>query len=255
VGNIDGFDSLVTLSSLADFFNTQNKDTFNWFNVDPVRPEEVKTIEVGYRASLFKHLFLDASYYYSWYRYFIGYKLGAVIDYNALNNRVTDFVAYRVASNTKDQVTTNGFSVGMNYYFKDYYSLNANYSYNKLDRRGSTDPIIPAYNTPQNKFNIGISGRDITWQQIHLYHFGFSMNYRWVQGFLYEGSPQFTGYVPTYGKLDVQINKEFPLVSMTLKLGASNVLNNMKYEVYGGPYVGRLAYVNAVFDFGKKKID
>lgn len=253
VGNIDGFDSLVTIPSLLNFFNTQNADTLEFFNVAPLRPEEVKTIEVGYRASLFSHMFIDASYYYSWYRYFIGYKLGAVIDYNALFNRVTDFIVYRVASNTKDEVTTNGFSVGINYYFADYLSWNANYSYNKLDRRGSTDPIIPAYNTPQNKFNIGISGRDILLPKIHLYHFGFSLNYRWVQGFLYEGSPQFTGFVPTYGKLDVQVNKEFPKIYMTLKIGASNVLNNLKYEVYGGPYVGRLAYVNAVFDFGKKK--
>lgn len=253
VGNISGFDSLVTLPLLFDFFNTQNADTLEYFNVEPLRPEQVKTVEVGYRASLFRHMFVDASYYYSWYRYFIGYKLGAAIDYDAIFNRVTDFIVYRVASNTKDEVTTNGFSIGINYYFADYYSLNGNYSYNKLDRRGSTDPIIPAYNTPQNKFNIGISGRDILLPKIHLYHFGFSLNYRWVQGFLYEGSPQFTGYVTTYGKLDVQVNKEFPSIYMTLKVGASNVLNNLKYEVYGGPYVGRLAYVNAVFDFGKKK--
>jgi hypothetical protein len=150
-------------------------------------------------------------------------------------------------------VTTNGFSVGINYFFKEYYSLNANYSYNRLDRHGSTDPIIPAYNTPANKFNVGISGRDITWQKLHLHHVGFSLNYRWVQGFLYEGSPQFTGFVPTYGKLDVQMNKEFPKIYMTLKVGASNVLNNLKFEVYGGPYVGRLAYVNVVFDFGRNK--
>ncbi|HYV90363.1 MAG TPA: TonB-dependent receptor [Chitinophagales bacterium] len=253
VGNLSGFDSLVTVPSLLDFFNFPNYDTLQFFNVVPLRPEEVKTIEVGYRASLFSHMFVDASYYYSWYRYFIGYKLGCVIDYSALFNRVTDFTVYRVASNTKDEVTTNGFSVGINYFFKEFYSLNANYSYNRLDRHGSSDPIIPAYNTPANKFNVGISGRDITWQKFHLYHVGFSVNYRWVQGFLYEGSPQFTGFVPTYGKLDVQINKEFPKIYMTLKIGASNVLNNLKFEVYGGPYVGRLAYVNAVFDFGKKK--
>jgi outer membrane receptor protein involved in Fe transport len=253
VGNISGFDSLVTVNSLITFFNTQKVDSLSYFNVEPLRPEEVKTIEAGYRASLFGHLFLDMEAYYSWYRYFIGYKLGADIDYNSVFNRINDFLIYRVASNTKDEVTTHGFSIGLNYYFGDYFTIAGNYSYNKLNRQGSTDPIIPAYNTPENKFNIGLSGRDMStnfggWS---LTDYGFSINYRWVQGFLYEGSPQFTGLVPTYGKLDVQVNKTVPKIHLTIKLGASNLLNNQKFEVYGGPYVGRLAYVNAVFDIAK----
>ena len=255
VGNINGFDSLVTVPSLLAFFNFPNEDTLDYFNVAPVRPEEVKTVEVGYRASLFKHVFIDMSYYYSWYRYFIGYKLGADIDYNEIFNRVNDFIVYRVASNTQDEVTTNGFSVGINYYFREYYTFSGNYCYNRLDLQGSTDPIIPAYNTPENKFNIGFSGRDIQAHigNLRINNYGFSVNYRWVEGFLYEGSPQFTGFVPTYGKLDVQINKTIPKLDLNIKIGASNVLNNKKYEVYGGPYVGRLAYINAVFDFSKVK--
>ncbi|MBS1657489.1 MAG: carboxypeptidase-like regulatory domain-containing protein [Bacteroidetes bacterium] len=254
VGNITGFDSLVTLESLFNYIDNQKYDSLVFFNVAPVRPEEVKTAELGYRTSLFKHLFLDMEGYYSWYKYFIGYNLGALIDYNAIFNRLNGLTVYRVASNATDQVTTMGFSLGLNYYFKEYYTISGNYSFNRLDLHGSTDPIIPAYNTPENKFNIGVSGREIhshigDWRIID---WGFSVNYRWVQGFLYEGSPQFTGFVPTYGKLDVQINKSFNKIHLNVKVGASNVLNNMKYEVYGGPYVGRLAYINAVFDWGKR---
>lgn len=263
VGNLNGFDSLVTIPSLFDNINTQNRDTLVYFNIKPIRPEEVKSIEVGYRASLFKHVFVDMSVYYSFYRYFIGYKLGALIDYNEILNRLNGFDVYRVAANTEDQVTTNGFSLGLNYYFKQYYSINGNYSYNKLNRKGSTDPIIPAFNTPENKFNVGINGRDISmnigflnkiWKKlpvIPLNNYGFSINYKWVEGFLYEGSPQFTGEVPTYGKLDAQINKEIPKIDLTVKIGASNLLNNQKFEVYGGPYVGRMAYVQVLFDLGK----
>lgn len=263
VGNLNGFDSLVTTESLLDYINTQKYDTLEFFNINPIRPEQVKSIEVGYRASLFQHLYIDMSYYYSWYRYFIGYKLGAVIDYNEIFNRLNGFQVYRVAANTDDRVTTTGFSVGLNYYFRESYSINGNYSYNKLNRQGSTDPIIPAFNTPENKFNIGISGRDIA-TQIGLFHqlwdklpviplnnYGFSINYKWVEGFLYEGSPQFTGEVPTYGKVDVQVNKEIPKIYLNIKVGASNLLNNKKFEVYGGPYVGRMAYVQLLFDFAK----
>jgi len=265
VGNILGFDSLVTIPSLFNFFDSQNKDTISYFNVKPLRPEEVKTIEVGYRASLFQHLFVDMSYYFSWYRYFIGYKIGADIEYNSILNRITAAQIYRVAANTEDEVTTNGFSIGLNYYFAEFYMLGGNYTYNRLDRRGSTDPIIPAYNTPENKFNIGISGRGIhanigflhdVWKKIPVIPFnnyGFSINYKWVQGFLYEGSPQFTGFVPKYGMVDAQVNKQIPKIKMTLKIGASNLLNNKKFQVYGGPYVGRLAYVAVIFDLPNER--
>jgi hypothetical protein len=134
-----------------------------------------------------------------------------------------------------------GFAVAVNYYIGRYFAVTGNYSYNKLDRHGSTDPLIPAYNTPLNKYNIGFNGRDIK-------HFGFNINYKWVQGFDFEGSPQFTGHIDSYGLLDVQVNRQFPRMYSTLKIGASNVLNNMHYEVYGGPKVGRVAYVSLLFE-------
>ena len=40
--------------------------------------------------------------------------------------------------------------------------------------------------------------------------FGFSINYKWVESFEFEGSPQFTGEVPTYDLIDMQISKKIP---------------------------------------------
>ena len=34
-----------------------------------------------------------------------------------------------------------------------------------------------------------------------LKNIGFNVNYKWVEGFIYEGSPQFTGSVPTGKKI------------------------------------------------------
>ena len=42
VGNINGFDSLVTIPSLIDYYSHLNRDTLSWFNVPRVRPEKVK---------------------------------------------------------------------------------------------------------------------------------------------------------------------------------------------------------------------
>jgi iron complex outermembrane receptor protein len=264
VGNIGGFDSLATIPSLMTSLNYGTCDSLRHFNVAPLQPEQVKTIEVGYRSSLFNHFFVDAEYYYIWYHHFIGFKLGAVVDCNIFK-QVADVQPYRVAANTNDMVTTQGFSVGINYFFKNFYTLSGNYSFNKLDRKGSTDPIIPAYNTPENKFNLGISGRDIVtsisffnslWKKlpvIPLNHYGFSINYKWVQGFLFEGSPQFTGFVPSYATMDAQLNKQIPKLNLTFKIGASNLLSQKHFEAYGGPLVGRLAYIQAVVDLPAHK--
>ena len=39
VGNISGYDSLVTVESLRNFAYTQNPDTLNYFNLDPIQPD------------------------------------------------------------------------------------------------------------------------------------------------------------------------------------------------------------------------
>ena len=129
-------------------------------------------------------------------------------------------------------------------------TINGNYSWNKLNKAGSEDPIIPAYNTPEHKYNIGISTRDIhlSNNQSLFRDLSFTINYKWIQGFQYEGSPQFTGNVPTYDLVDMQISKKIPKYSTILKLGASNLLNNLHYEVYGGPYIGRMLYASILLE-------
>jgi len=266
IGNINGFDSLVTLPSLLDYYYQLNRDTLDFYNVPPVKPEKVKTIEVGYKGTLFNSLFIDASYYFSVYRDFLGFKLGAALQFDSGTGILNHKQIYRVSANAPDIVTTQGFSIGINYYFKKFYSLIGNYSYNVLDRRGSTDPIIPAFNTPAHKFNIGISGRDIIAQinflnklsnklpVIYLRNCGFCVNYKWIEGFLFEGSPQFTGNIPTYNMLDVQLNYRIPKISTTFKLGASNLFNRKKFQTYGGPYIGRLAYFSVLVELDNKNL-
>lgn len=48
--------------------------------------------------------------------------------------------------------------------------------------------------------------------------------------------------------VDAQINKNIPSLKMNVKLGASNLLNKKVFQVYGGPRVGRLAYLMLTLD-------
>jgi outer membrane receptor protein involved in Fe transport len=246
LGNLNGYDSLITVNSLREYVNTYNPDDLEYFNTPPIRPEKVKTIEVGYRGTLFDKVYVDMSAYNSWYDDFIGYIIGVDADFD-VSGFISAAQVYRLAANASGQVTTQGFSIGANYYFAKNYSLNGNYSWNKL-QSGSSDPIIPAYNTPENKFNFGITGRDLTLKNLKSVKFGFGVNYKWIEGFIFEGSPQFTGLIPTYDLVDAQINANIPKWHATLKIGASNILDNKVYQVYGGPRVGRLAYISVQFE-------
>lgn len=253
IGNLNGFNNLITIESLENYLNTLDKNQLEFFNVAPIQPEKVRTVEAGYRTTLFERLYLDATYYYSFYQDFIGYNLGVNASFESTTGLPVSVQAYRVAANATDRVTTQGFSIGTSFYFSNYYALTGNYSWNKLNTE-SDDPIIPAFNTPEHKFNVGIAGRDIPFNigGTKLNNFGFSVNYKWIDGFLFEGSPQFTGYIPQYDLLDAQINWQVNSLHSTFKLGASNILDNRRFQTYGGPRVGRLAYFSIVYDFKKK---
>ncbi|MBI1305050.1 MAG: TonB-dependent receptor plug domain-containing protein [Bacteroidetes bacterium] len=272
VGNLNGFDSLITIESFNNYrASVLDLSKLVYFNVDPIRPEKAKTVELGYKGSLLKNsLFIDAGAYMTLYRDFIGYNIGLVSQFDqATGFPLGGIQVYRVAANAKKAVTTQGAAVSISYYYKKY-ALTGNYSWNRLNKKGTEDPIIPAFNTPEHKFNIGWSGRNMSLFHIKTGEFGFGINYKWIAGFTFEGSPQFTGSVPSYDMVDVQINYHLIGWHCTFKLGASNVMgilplfdkpedgmkrtvfNNLNYQVYGGPYVGRLAYFSVLFDLNPK---
>jgi len=245
LGNITGRDSLVTIPSFFEFLENVDPSKLVYFDVDPIRPERVQTVEIGYRGTWFKRVFVDMSYYRSVYRDFIGFKVGLDV---TPTGGIPLIQAYRLAANTNDLVYTQGFSGGVNFYFADKYALNGNYSWNVLTRPDSTDEIITAFNTPEHKYNLGINGRNIKLPWIKKEQFGFNLSYKWVQGFTFEGAPQFTGSIPSYGMADAQINWTARKIKTAFKLGASNVLNNKVFMVYGGPRIGRLAYFSITVD-------
>ena len=273
IGNLNGFDSLISISSFDNYRNDGlTLESLEYFDVDPIRPEKAKTIELGYKGSLLDNsLFVDLGYYYTLYTDFIGYNIGldATFDPNT-SFPVGGIEVFRVAANAQSNVTTQGASVGLNYYFKNF-ALGGNYSWNVLNKKGTDDPIIPAFNTPEHKFNVSFTGRKLKLLKFIGHNFGFGINYKWIQGFVFEGSPQFTGFVPTYDMVDAQVNYKWKDKNTTFKLGASNILgllplfdasdsgkrrsvfNNSNYQVYGGPYVGRLAYFSVLVDIEKAK--
>jgi outer membrane receptor protein involved in Fe transport len=277
LGNVDGQfeagnDSIFTTESFQSFReNGLQRSYLDYFNVDRVRPEQVKTVEAGYRGTHWENVYLDLGAYNSWYTDFIGYIIGLHADFpQAGNIPPVGLQAYRVAANASSQVVTRGVNAGLTWY-RPKLTYTFNYSFNQLTS-GADDPIIPAFNTPQNKFNAGLNARDRKIPFTNLKRFGYGMNWKYVEGFVFEGSPQFTGPIASYDMVDAQVSVKFPKENITVKLGASNLfgllplwdkqvpdgerldraLNNDVYLVYGGPRIGRLAYVQISYELIKR---
>ncbi|MEO8066057.1 MAG: TonB-dependent receptor [Flavobacteriales bacterium] len=279
LGNIEGQfdedgDSLFTIESFGEYRNSsalvEGLSKLDYFHVDAVRPEKVFTLEGGYRATLGRRIYVDLGAYHSWYQDFIGYVIGINGDFDISGFPVGGLQVYRLAANAQQQVTTFGVNAGLNYYLDDHV-WTFNYSWNKLTS-GEGDPIIPAFNTPEHKFNIGVTGHDLLIPGTDRRNFGWGLNYKFIQGYTFEGSPQFTGDLPTYDNLDVQINFSWPEAHTMLKIGVGNLLgvvplfdpevpDDERFErawdndvlmVFGGPRVGRLGYVQLIYEFNNR---
>ena len=261
IGNLYGHgtdygENLVSIESLYEYFTPTFPiyDSLRFFSVDPIKPEKTKSIELGYRSTISSKIYVDANFYYSEYTNFIGYKIGAKFQADTTNGgysiALPSIQAYRMAANAENKVTTKGASIGINYYPNSDLSISGNYSWNSLNEKGTNDPIIPAYNTPEHKFNLGLLMKNIHFseQRSILRDFSSSLTYKWIEGYNYEGSPQFTGTIPSYDILDFQVSKKIPEIDATLKIGSTNILNNLHFEVYGGPYIGRMTYCSILFD-------
>lgn len=277
LGNVDGQfeagrDSMFTIASFQRYRdNGLDRSLLDWFHVDRLRPEQVRTIELGYRGTHWESLYFDLSAYNSWYTDFIGYIIGLHAAFPSAGNiPPVGLQAYRVAANASSQVVTRGFSAGLNWY-RPKLTYTFNYSYNKLIS-GADDPIIPAFNTPENKFNAGFNARDRRVPFTRLKRLGYGLNWKYVEGYSFEGSPQFSGPISSYDMVDAQVSMAFPKEHLSVKLGASNLfglmplwdpavpsgdrlnrmLNNNVYLVYGGPQVGRLAYVQLIYELNNR---
>jgi len=258
VGNLNGVQDLVTIQSFIDYRGqtipggsiSMDPDYLVYFDIAPIKPEQVRTLEAGYRTTIGEKLYIDAGCYFSTYTDFIGYNIGLDIAFVPQSTAVQGIDVYRYAANSINEVKTQGASIGLQYYLNNKFSLTGNYSWNKLVKTNEDDPIIPAFNTPEHKFNFGITARGLdAWDNNK---WGFGVNYRWIQQFVFEGSPQFTGVIPQYDLVDAQINLYVEDLNTTFKFGGSNLLSNQHIETYGGPSVGRLAYMSILYDFVQK---
>ena len=217
--------------------------------------EEVNSYEVGYRAQLVKKLYIDVDYFYNTYNNFIATQnfignidgsrptaaqIGAAAPGRFQNSALSTRVI-QIATNVNQQVKSQGAGLTLSYAFAPALTVSGNYSYNDLITKDFKVGTQSFFNTPRNKFNLGVDGLLLDRA------LSYNLNYRWVDSFLYE-STFATGTVPTAQTLDAQVGYTLKPLHTTVQAGGTNLLDAPNLQVYGAPNYGRLVYVGLLFD-------
>jgi len=261
VGNLNGstnnyitssVDAFLAMYDLTDtngnYIGEIKPELLKTITLEPVQPEHLKSIEVGYRSIINNKLYIDLNAYYNSYNDFIANirvirpKGAAVAGEESGSDAILTgaYREYQIPVNVKEEVITYSSSIGLHYYFGRGLMAKLNYTYAFMDTSGLGD-IIPGFNTPRNKYNIGLVGTKV------YKGFGFSINYKKVDGYFWESSFA-DGNVPAYDLVDVQVSYDFSELHSILRIGASNLLENKHIEAYGAPTVGRIIYTSWTFN-------
>jgi outer membrane receptor protein involved in Fe transport len=234
-----------------------------------LKPEYIRSLEVGYKAALGAsgRLLVDVDFYYNSYRDFIA-QVEAYVPIaaatggttiqdplpatyvpvgsdnltgvaTALNARATQ-ARYRLWTNSQSQVYNYGGSGGLRYNLAGGYLVGGNATYTRLDRTENGDGLEDGFNTPRWAYNLSLANENA------YQNFGFGLNFRHQVSY-YSQTFLVNGDVPAYSNLDAQVSYRIPTAQVRLKLGASNVLNNYYVTYLGGPSVGGLYYLTVTY--------
>ncbi len=229
-----------------------------------LRPEQVKSIEIGYKSLLNDNrIMIDFAYYYNTYNDFITqnavrkapgpvYPIPANSDQLAINavNAPTLLTPITIPGSentfqtytnfTGGSVKAHGAAFGITFNLRKSYTLSGNYNFNKL-LSSPTEGFLNDFNTPEHKGNIVFGNRRLT------KNLGFNVAWRYQTEFRWESSFA-RGDVPAVSNFDAQLSYKASSIKSIIKLGGSNILNNRYILNFGGPTIGAIYYVSITFD-------
>ncbi|GAB4398135.1 MAG: TonB-dependent receptor [Microscillaceae bacterium] len=234
-----GFEA-ISLANAADPLNAPT------FRINPLDLERLNSWEVGYKGILFDGFYLDASYYRSNYVDFIGStrflgRESGLDPKQALGQPATNpdrTRAMQVWLNADQEVTTQGFQIGIEYYITKSFNIATNYTWSWIEDLPAD--FIAGFNTPEHKFNFGINGEPYK-------NLNYNLNVRWQTDYEYF-MPFDQGTIESFATLDAQVTYRVPKIYTSFRLGGTNLLDAEAIQVYGSAPIGRIVYLGATFD-------
>jgi outer membrane receptor protein involved in Fe transport len=249
--SIDAFQAAINTDVNTNKLTTEQALQKNKGLIKPntytyIKPEQVNSIELGYKGLLMENrLFIDVDFYYNVYRNFI-----AQVEANVPKSSNPDSLVYALAdrakqdryrlwTNSKTKVFNYGSSLGLRYSAGRNWVISGNASFARLDHTDQGDGLEEAFNTPKWITNVGIANPTV-WKNL-----GFSINYKSQSSFLWQSSLA-TGRVPAINTFDAQLSYVVPKPNLSFKIGGTNLLNRPYTTFAAGPAVGGLYYATVV---------
>ena len=223
--------------------------------IDPLRPEQVNSIEVGYKAELGERVFVDAVAYNSWYDNFIS-PLHPVANPAGM----TPTFAFRpdgteIAAGTPlagtlvtytnfGQAQVRGVDVGADWNVTRKIQLSASSSVIDLASFTSTDPLQKSLplNAPELKFK-----GSLLVQNLGLRNSFARVSGRWTSAYVFQ-----SGYWDSQKLLGGQLPSRFVMDftagyqwggGIALTAVVNNVFDDHNLDLLGSPIVGRFGYL------------
>tara|TARA_B100000809_G_scaffold252838_2_gene288046 strand:- start:30991 stop:33843 length:2853 start_codon:yes stop_codon:yes gene_type:complete len=245
------YENSFTASSVQVFAGSKNPGDLKIANSEYAKPEQVTSVEVGYRGKL-NRVVLDLSIYHNSYKNFLSNETVISTFYGDVNlTEATiaptpdaiiaisegDYQVYQTYTNTDADVKSYGASIGLTTKVFGGYDFSTNYTYSKLDFDQKENPDFQTnFNTPEHKVKTTFGHTNV------IKNVGFNMAWRWSESYLWEASFG-NGQVPSFHVVDAQVNYQLPKIHSIIKLGATNLLGNEYYTAFGTGYIGSQYYL------------
>ena len=259
---------------------TANYNLLEVADLDKVKSETVRSYELGYRGAidLAGKLFeFDLVTYYSVYQDFITESEVVVPLYGNVNNLISEdtssldtsnlnetelstfnsnntfnsltaitkreFQIFQIVTNARSKINAYGFSAGFNSRLSDKLNFSGSYAFSDYNLKRTADEIDfePAFNTPKHSVKLQLSSDEL------YKHFGFGINLRWQDEFLYH-TRFLNRMIDERFILDAQVNYAIPSIKSYVKLGATNLFGKSYRTTQETGIVGSQYYLSLVFN-------
>jgi iron complex outermembrane receptor protein len=231
--------------------------------IDPLQPEEVNSVEVGYKGVFGQQLFVNVTGYNSWYTDFIS-PLTQVANPANPNGPTFGFENGQLTPPEADQpngflwtyfnfgsATVRGLDFGIRYAASERLELSGNLSLIELsdfDQGDADDPLL--LNVPTTKVKGSVTVRDVGFDNYFV-----SASGRWKSAYTFRSgywdSQTFysDGEIPSRFTANLTAGYTVPNTGVDLKASVTNLFDTNTPDVLGAPETGRLFWVSATYNF------
>jgi outer membrane receptor for ferrienterochelin and colicin len=204
------------------------------YSYKPLKPESMRSFEMGYKGSFYNKLLLDMYVYFGKYTDFTG-RILLVQPTN--NNKI-----FSIITNSATDVKAWGAGIGLDYKMsKNFFSF-INFSTDELTNVPTG--FVAQFNTPKYRMNAGFGNSGLGKEK----RIGFNINLRWQDSFFWEGGGLADGTVEAYTTLDAQVNYKLTKMKTMIKLGGTNITNKFYQTGFANPYIGGLYYLSFTYN-------